>query len=180
MPFSKKEAASYLAGIFDGEGSMRVRESRHAGSHCLQVCVNTEWSIIESTSECLEVLGIPHAIRVKTRSKSKPHWKKAWEINIWKNAHIEKFFSLVPVRSSAKRAKFEEFRAVPRHKGAPPYEVLHELYVKRRKSYAQIMKALGARSTGTVHRWLAVRGIEPRSLSVAGKIAWKEGPRAVH
>jgi hypothetical protein len=117
--------AAYVAAMIDGEGSVA-----HYGDKRPYRAVritNTDYDLIEATSEYLAALDIRHAIRVKNEQEG-PR-SKCWVINITDRASLERVAKL-PLRSTVKVVRLgrllssytscsKQRRAVAAHSGKP-------------------------------------------------------------
>lgn len=96
-----EQAAWYLAGIIDGEGT--VGHGKH--SRRIEI-VNTDINIIEATTQCLDVLGIGYSQRAfqpKNYMKdSTSTLKYMYVIYISQRVNLEKAYKLVPLQSFKK------------------------------------------------------------------------------
>lgn len=87
----------YLAGIFDGEGSVNTT--------CRYLTIgNTDRDIIDRVCECLDVLGISYTM---PNPNIVAGYRPMQRITIGKRANIQKFLDIVPV-TPVKEVKIRE------------------------------------------------------------------------
>ena len=164
---TRQEAAAYLAGMIDGEGSVSVaRTGLHAGAKYGKRSVrisNTERDLVDAVCEAYDVLDIRYRINGWQPSDN-PSYRYAWEVVVSRRPDLERIFALVPIQSTRKRARLKDavssycYRASERE---PAAEVLHRLYVLERRS----MRMIGAQydvSVCTVQTWLKRIGVARR------------------
>jgi hypothetical protein len=90
----KNSFVYYIAGIFDGEGSVDKRSL---------TITNTDKTIINITSFYLNKLGIAH--RIKIRPKEKSYYKTCYDIKISGRKNLETFYTYIPFVHRDKRHK---------------------------------------------------------------------------
>jgi hypothetical protein len=140
-------ALGYLAGIIDGEGSI----SCTSRNMVIRIS-NTEYSIIQATCECLDLLGVEYIVHEHKRTN---HWKDFWIIGIYRLSNFQKLAE-VPLRSENKKWALE--RILANHKGDrmthnPDPEVLKSLYLAG-KTHREIAEEMGFKSHSNVQYWL--------------------------
>ncbi len=166
-----KQAAAYLAGMIDGEGSITmVRKQVRT-----VVIVNTDIDLIDACAECYDTLGISYHRYQRRYSGQNPKWADKHILQVYGQGNIERIYELVPIRSKAKRATLEAMMGSWR-KPQPTKEELERLYVGQGWSYKQLMEHFNIRSAATVSRLMRSYGIEPRVYSpgLAAAIRWQK------
>lgn len=161
----QREAAAYVAGMIDGEGSVSVAlTGLHAGARygkrSVRIC-NTDRDLIDACAEALDLLDIRY--RINGWQPRAGH-RYAWEIAISRRPELERILAVVPIRSARKRERLGEavasycYRASERE---PAEAELRSLYLDERLSMRQIGERCGV-SVVTVQRWLGRIGVARR------------------
>lgn len=154
---SREEAAGYVAGMIDGEGHVTVR-SRGRYDRAVFIS-NTEWPLIEATSEALALLEVPHRIQpVKTKATR----KSLWHVVVRKRDGFEKLSLAVVLRHPTKAARLREI--VASYRPRPSREILEQLYVFEQRSCESIGTLYGMHRD-TVRRLMDEYDIPRRSPS---------------
>jgi hypothetical protein len=99
---AEERAAWYLAGLFDGEGWIRLQ---HGTSGCAILIANTDPSIIHAAVIALDMLGIAHTLQDRRLSEANENHKDLVVIAISQRAMCERFIRVVPFLSEDKREK---------------------------------------------------------------------------
>ena len=155
------DAASYLAGIVDGEGTISVRPGRVRIG-------NTDEDIIRATRKALDDLGIYFREGLYKRGRHKP----CWEIVVSRHAELRRFRDLVPIQAETKRQRLDAAIEGYAYRQRPSPDELRDLYERDGRSIAQVGAALGT-STATAHAWLRAAGVVLRSRSEAATNRWR-------
>lgn len=108
-------AAWYVAGVFDGEGSVHYKEGKFGFTSKYVRIDNTDVSIIDSVCIALDLLGIPYTKRGPTYLKN-DRWLPVYSLNIANYDGIALFAQLVPVQSEAKREKLDHIAGAERRR----------------------------------------------------------------
>lgn len=110
MPISEQEFG-WLAGIFDGEGSARIYQTRGRFFIQVQVATNTDWCVIERAANDLKELGFGFYIREngnRTQKKSKPWWRACYDVRISKHQEVFAFLSsILPLLTGERKKQVE-------------------------------------------------------------------------
>ena len=174
MPFrSESEAAGYVASMIDGEGTVSLLRTRSGNRTCKVRITNTDWGLILATAQALEVLGVEHTI-VEGSTPKKAGWSRRWDVQISTRAGLQRLADVVELRSTKKRERLGALLAAYKRAPRPAREELERLYTIEKKSCAELMQLLGAKSTSTVFGWLRYYGIERRSLTEAAVLDWEK------
>ncbi len=179
--FTKAEAAAYLAGMIDGEGTITLCYSTNVHPLRRIAISGTETDILEGCVRACEVLGIYSRIYRRTEPSRPLHWAQGWDVVIYGRDNFERIAGSVPLQSGRKRAKLDELLAT--YKTAKPYRRRNQLptddLIRRYEageSNAVIARAYGV-SESTVDRWKKLAGIPNRSMSDSVRLAWATGRR---
>src|SRR5208282_1986398 len=83
--FTPVEAAAYLAGLIDGEGTVTVPGKTH---RLRRVSIaNTDTAILTAAEQCCEILGIKCT---RYARKGRPtHWSPAWDVVIYGRMNLD-------------------------------------------------------------------------------------------
>lgn len=111
MELSKSAKAAWLAGFWDGEGSVVFRSHCNGRKHTtyyLSVC-NTDLGLIETCATYLSDLGISHT-KFEQRVRRSQH-KPLFVFHICQADSIRRFAKLVPLHSPAKRDRLDQILA---------------------------------------------------------------------
>ena len=126
MEINESYMAGWLAGFFDGEGSVRfARYTRkdtgnRAVATYLTVC-NTDKGLLDTAREYLDKLGIGYSEYEQKRSSKSDGYKRKplYLFHITKQSEIVKFAKLIGLRHSEKSKRLQsivEHVNRPRHK----------------------------------------------------------------
>ncbi len=185
---SEREAAGYLAGMIDGEGTVackRYKLGQYKGKNVQSKVghywvwnrhiriINTDYEIIEAILECCEKLAI-HAScnEVKSPSHKRYGYRRAWTVTIGSRDGLTKVMELVPVRCQRKADRIRLALTTFKNTKRPSIEVLRSMYIDRTMSCREIARATGAKTSNTVRYWLEKYGIPLRSQSAATFFGW--------
>ena len=152
---TKQEAASYLAGMIDGEGHVRVDRNRSVSVS------NTDWDLIEAVVDCCVVLGLNNRI---SKMSTRPPRKQAWEVFIHGKNTLMTIQRVVPLRCKRKQEALAEaiagYSQVPR----PPKEWLERKYLVEGLSLQQCAEAWGVKNSTSAWCWMQFYGIPCRTV----------------
>ncbi|MGH3429841.1 MAG: LAGLIDADG family homing endonuclease [Mycobacteriales bacterium] len=140
---SNREAAGYLAGLIDGEGSVYARGYRR-----LIHVFNTEESIVQACLQACSQLGIEAQARV--RENAAPGSKvPMWTISIYGRGNLERAARVLRLHSSRKQAALHA--AVASYSRRRPVERSEfEVMLRDGLTHRQMAQKLGYKSHGTV------------------------------
>jgi hypothetical protein len=174
--FTPVEAAAYLAGLIDGEGTVTVPGKTH---RLRRVSIaNTDTAILSAAEQCCEILGI--ACKRYERKNRPQNWSPAWDVVIYGRMNLDILCTLVPLQAPKKwtklKALYESYRIYRRHRSEWPITEIKQLYYEENWSFEMLAKKYEV-SLGTVHRWFEQSGLQARSNSEGSKLAWQEGRR---
>ena len=102
-PVTHEQYAYWLAGIFDGEGSVSFNPDHSERRVSIS---NTDPVLIRRITEALDVLGIGYTVYVVQRQK--PHHKDSLTVKVSGRANLILFFNWVPFQAPAKTRKLYE------------------------------------------------------------------------
>jgi hypothetical protein len=110
MQITRPYAAAYLAGLFDGEGTIALSLAKSGKVQLRRISLtNTDKSILDHAGDCLNALDIEHGI-FQRNFPTNPKWNTAWDINIYGRRNIVLFCRYIKVASATKRAKLKALR----------------------------------------------------------------------
>lgn len=168
---SPEEAAAWLAGFFDGEGTVSVNR------HCRRLSIaNTD---VELVDRCVEAMGLLDIrCRVHTRSgKARPsHWAQGYDIAVYGCSELRRFSESVPFQCSKKRKKLDamlgtfQFRYMTRDR--IPADELRRLYWDEDYSCQMLAEHFGV-GISTVFRWMTFAEVPRRTNSASTTLAWQ-------
>jgi hypothetical protein len=162
---TKEHATWYLAGLFDGEGSVRTGGDKGKNTRIIRI-TNTDDDLINSACCALDFLDIKY--KVYQRKARKENWKDYKEIYITRRKERDKFYLLIPTQSSEKENKlkqnYQEYKTTRREDW--PIEDVIKMY-EEGMSITKIAKIFN-RTPPCIHYWLKTYNIETR------KIGWQE------
>ncbi len=163
------EAAAWLRGFFDGEGSaiVPVDRSRLRSTRWLSV-TNTDEALIEEARDCLTRLGIRYTAYYTERPS--PRHRNIWTLRIVRQSAIVRFIHCVGSSAPAKRSRMAEllwlFRTPSRQFRSrwdtgtePSRELLGRLHADG-LTFSQIARALGC-DRQTVSRYMYAYALLP-------------------
>ena len=101
------EDLGWLAGFFDGEGTISTRD-KGKGSLELAI-VNTDRALLQKAQSILDHLEVDSIINLHTDRN--PNHKPCFQLRVRAQASIQKFFNKVPVQSKDKIARWNELRS---------------------------------------------------------------------
>lgn len=176
MPFqSEAHAAGYLAAIIDGEGTVTLPQTSIGKRTCFAIRIaNTDWDIIVATTEALELLHIAYRVHQRTFKGRPVHWRTGWDVVIGTRSGLKRLAQTVELRSTKRIERLRTLLASYKHTEKPSQEELRNLYLVEKRSCTDLMRHFGAKSSGTIHKWLKAYGIERRSLSEAVLLDWQK------
>ena len=176
-PFrSRAEAAGWIAGFIDGEGTVPLLNPRGLRKVYVRsvTVINTDQVLMATFIAACQMVGIetgePTLLR---RSERDPRLRDCWRVSITHRGNLEQLQRLVPLRSPEKRRRLDalvtsyqqrqyRWRDVPIEAirtayfaGATVHELAHEYRV----------------SVATIHRWMTRAGIPRRPR---GAPAWSK------
>lgn len=162
---SKAQAAAYLAGMIDGEGTIGQYNANR------KVAIsNTDYALIEACAEACDVLGIKYAIY--PRNHPQPRCKAGWDLTIRGGRRsYEVLLRDVPIRSPNKRARLAAMLETYRRTRRPPRVDLEADYLAG-MSYADLGRKYNCQIS-TIQGWMRQLGIPARSYSEATTLAWE-------
>src|SRR5439155_3103407 len=107
-----EEAAGWLGGIIDGEGSVIMaqkvndRRRRKQGIYWDRYIefTNTDWGLIEAGMEAYRALGMQPILRAR-KAPVNPKWKQAWIVTIRSRRDLKRFAQVIRLHSAAKAEK---------------------------------------------------------------------------
>lgn len=169
-----ESAASYLAAMIDGEGTVSLPSGK-SSTRCIRIA-NTEPDIIAAVVRCCRILEIKCA--TYETAPARPGWRKRWDVTISGKESLQQVLAMVPIQSRRKLYRLKELIKRYRISNRPPDADLLHMYIERRMSYVDILKVTGAKSTGTVSYWLRQARIAARDYSAAASNHW--GTKRVH
>lgn len=153
--FTEEQAAAYLAGLIDGEGTVaKVNQAVSMG--------NTDYEIIEAWQECCAILGLHSTVYGprQPRGNRKPYW----EVYIRSRDSLRRVLDVVPIRASCKRELLVQALARYKYSPQPSREWLHQKYVVEQLTGPQIA-VLCNTSNPRVYKWLRDYGIRVRDVT---------------
>lgn len=153
--FTEEQAAAYLAGLIDGEGTVaKVNQAVSMG--------NTDYEIVEAWQECCSILGLQSTVYGprKPRGNRKPFW----EVYIRSRDSLQRVFDVVPIRTTRKRELLAEALSRYKYSSRPPKEWLHQKYVVEHLTGPQIAELCDT-SYNRVYKWLRDYGIPVRDVT---------------
>jgi hypothetical protein len=162
---SRKEAAAYLAGLLDGEGSVVYGRwgPKNKKQYRVVLLVNTDPTIVKAAEEAARILGYAFVTRSR---ESGPGRKRKYEVIVYRAEHIRRIGEELPIRAAHKKATLLEMIASFRTSKRPPEALLRRLYLKERLPVDEIWRKLGM-SRPTLYRYLNYYGIQLREESRA-------------
>jgi hypothetical protein len=166
---SADHAAWYLAAMIDGEGYVTAPDSDRSSV----VISNTERSIIDATTEALDLLDVSY--RVSFVEKDHDVWRDAWVITIGRRSEVVKLSTFVRLQSVPKSDRLAAIVArQPRSlsKDDRPIDEVVRLYYEDMKSTNEIGAILGWDGE-TISRWLRESGYQIRDKSEGQRIRWR-------
>lgn len=170
MAFTKEQAAFYLAGMIDGEGTVGCYKKAGGGHACRVSISNTDLDIIAAIKECCVVLEFPYSLYGPYKYGT---WKDKYAVRINGGITTYKRISAeIPIQCKSKAKNLEKILASRKWLPLPDRETLRKRYHDDKKSLAEIAQEMKC-APMTVYNWLRRHGIERRSLSLAGKIDWE-------
>ena len=107
MPKVTPQELGYLAGMFDGEGTVYWKESTKQRSLLI---TNSELNLLDECLRICTLLDIKGKIRPQRKTPLKPHHKPVYEIGVFDQLSFRNFLQ-VPFRSILKREKLEAMLA---------------------------------------------------------------------
>ena len=154
----------YVAGYFDGEGSIRVK---HYSIELVFANTNSD-----SLREIQRHIGGGY-IRSRTRSKTKPHWKQLHTLEISDHYLAERVlenikpFCIIKAAPVAKALDFIHSKQWRNHKRITPQELetIRSAYWDDRKTLTQVASAFGFKHESYVRNLLKKHGIPTRTIS---------------
>lgn len=149
------DAASYLAGMIDGEGSVTLGPTRK----CRRVTIhNTDADLIEACEQCCEELGITF------RTHQNRPVQRGWTIAIMGRDNLELLYTSVPIQHRRKRDLLREAVDTYQPRFIPPDgEELRRLY-EQGATLSDLAELTGYHSR-TVRKYLLLSGVELRGRS---------------
>ena len=171
MPFkSKEEAAAYLAGIIDGEGTIGRYGKDGIQSRRVSIC-GTESDIMSAVGEALTVLELPYSV---SYAEYPPELGWASRIDIYIRGgrkSFQRLYEVVPIQSARKKRLLEDLLQSYRPERKSK-EWLNTEYIQKERSLSSIAEECNV-SPATIRNWLHSSGITCRSLSDAAEIDWR-------
>jgi hypothetical protein len=158
---SKQEAAGYLSGLIDGEGSVRVGSEPGASI----TIWNTDLGILDAAQEALRLLGSSGKLyqRQKPRGLSK---KDSYYVKVGRREQIEPLLPWIKLHGEKARKVEEiedyyaEWKKRPRHHW--PLAEVRQYFDAKRGTQREAAEHFGV-ALSTIQRWkLAAYGREPR------------------
>lgn len=153
---SKGQAAAWLAGIIDGEGSVAMRSVKGTQGFAREVRItNTSERLLDAVREALDLLGVPHTTYDRSereRLGSKP----IFDLVVSRKENLELLLRVLPLRSE----KADQLKASVEsyiRPGKPPREELLAL-VEAGLSDKQIAEKYGV-TPGAPWYWRKSYGI---------------------
>lgn len=152
---TKGQAASYLAGMIDGEGHVRVHKNRSVS------VANTDSDLIEAVVECCDVLGLRYKVQQGSYD-SRGSRKPVWEVRMTGKDTLLTIEKTVPIRATRKAAALAEAIAAYSQMPRPPKEWLEQKYWSEGLALQAIAEAWGAKNSVSAWCWMEYYGIPRR------------------
>lgn len=99
----------WIAGFFDGEGTVVLSKGKRTAPHLNIAIVNTDLALLQKAQSILDALEIDNSLKP---AASKPGYKQMYRLYVGNSPGVQKFFARVPTLSEAKRNKFEALRGI--------------------------------------------------------------------
>lgn len=161
---TETQAAAYLAGMIDGEGTI----GQYNAIRRVTIC-NTDYALIEACAEACDTLGLPYAIYPAEAARGRA---KRWDLNFrGGKPTFERILREIPIRSPGKRARLAAMLETYRRPRRPPRAELEAYYLEG-ASYSALGERYGV-GVSTIQNWMRQLGIPARSYSEAGTLHWE-------
>jgi hypothetical protein len=157
---SVKEAAMYLSAMIDGEGSVSSGVVGSVTNIRITCCTNTDEDVLDATTECLDVLGVPWQ---RYDGSPRPPWKPCSHIVVHGRQNIIRLATHLNLRSAHKRDRIHAALTASA-KTRPTHEHLRQLF-ESGLSLEKIAAQFGV-SQSSVSRWFLGSGFVRRQGSV--------------
>lgn len=183
MEINNSYMAGWLAGFFDGEGSVRFARYRRkdtgnrAVATYLSVC-NTDKGVLDTAREYLDKLGIGYCEYEQRQRSQKDGYRRKplYSFHITKQSDIVKFADLVGLRHAEKAIRLKQ---IVDHVNRPRYKLdgvmdqLVEMYYERQMSTRDIAVAMGYKPGyhNTISLAMRRRGYRLRSQAEGCQLA---------
>jgi hypothetical protein len=160
----EERAAWYLAGLFDGEGSVFYRQNTDKGLFLKGLKLNnTDKDIIDAYCNGLEVLGIKYRKSGPFQPKNPKH-SRFYRVDISTYEDIDKFYELVPIQSKFKVNRLKFIYRCNRNTNiaSRPIKEINELYWNCNLTIAEIANRLEI-PEGNIAYYMRVSNIPRRN-----------------